>query len=186
MTTGHGQWGEADFLQQAEEGRYGWERGPESDKAGSIPGQHHFGSKSSCLQASPQDVGCVCAPFPSSPRMLSRGYLILIFLWDVWAERVLNFLSDTVPARQGGRHSFALSLEPTWKGTVSGSVATLPAEALCIHHSDTGVSPPGSPAELPGPCRGFPAFPFIVSAPAAQFLPPCISRGDRPRQMLIP
>lgn len=61
---------------------------------------------------------------------------------DVWAERILNFLSDTVPARQGGRHSFAPSPEPPWKGTVSRSAATLPAEALCIHSFDTGVSPP--------------------------------------------
>lgn len=101
-----------------------------------MPGQHHFRSKSSWLQASPRDVGCVCAPFPSSQRMLSRGYLILIFLWDVWAERILNFLSDTVPARQGSRHSFVPSLEPPWKGTVSGS------ETLCIYRFDTGVSPP--------------------------------------------
>ncbi|KAF6104464.1 hypothetical protein HJG60_011389 [Phyllostomus discolor] len=115
---------------------------PERDQAGGMPGQHRFGSKSSWLQASPRDVGCVCAPFPSSQRMLSRGYLILIFLWDVWAERIVNFLSGTVPARQGGRHSFAPSLEPPWKGTVSGSAATLPAEALCIYRSDTGVSPP--------------------------------------------
>lgn len=141
MTTGHGQRGEADFLQQAEESMGGRGR-PERDKAGRMPGQPHFGSKSSWLQASPRDVGCVCAPFPSSQRMLSRGYLILIFLWDVWAERILNFISDTVPARQDGGCSFAPPLEPPWQGTVLGSVATLLAEALCIYQFDTGVSPP--------------------------------------------
>lgn len=164
LTTGNGQWGKTDFLRQAEEG-VGVEGDPESTQGrlyarGNTTWRRVFVPPSLFPRMSVVPV----ARFSSSLRMLGRGYLILISLWEFLGSRNLGFLFYHC-ARQDGGHSFALSLVPSWEGTA------LPAEALCTPQAGTGCFPTRSPDECPGSCREFHAFPFIVLAPAAQVLP---------------
>lgn len=94
--------------------------------------------------------------------MLSRvtRILNLLILGD-WAEGILNFISNTVPAKEGA-FPRPLSLVPTWERYNLRFSKNLPTEALCIPHSDTQYFfPVWSPALFPSSFREPHVFPPV-------------------------
>lgn len=102
LTTGNGQWGKTDFLRQAEEG-VGVEEDPESTQGrlyarGNTTWRRVFVPPSLFPRMSVVPV----ARFSSSLRMLGRGYLILISLWEFLGSRNLGFLFYHCARQDGG------------------------------------------------------------------------------------
>lgn len=125
----------------------------------------------------PQVLNVFVPHFSSSLRKLSRGYLVfeLLFLLIFLGRRDLGFLGFHC-ARQGGRHSLAPYLVPTWKGAVSVSVRTLPAESCVSAVLTQGVE---SLLCSPGPKQGLSCFPFCGLSTSSLDLPPRVSRDDQ-------